>query len=126
MAQLHTAYSQLLASGARSCARCGNRFGTFGREYICPRCRKAKVGARRAEERRELSSRQQQIVYLICRAKTNKEIAYELCLTEGTVKEYLHQIFRKLHVTNRTELALSQFNGRTLLAPASRALKQVV
>jgi DNA-binding NarL/FixJ family response regulator len=45
-------------------------------------------------------------VALIRQAKTNKEIAYDLCLTEGTVKEYLHRIFRKLAVTNRTELAL--------------------
>ena len=43
---------------------------------------------------------------LIRQAKTNKEIAYALCLTEGTVKEYLYRIFRKLAVTNRTELAL--------------------
>lgn len=43
---------------------------------------------------------------LIRQAKTNKEIAYDLCLAEGTVKEYLHRIFRKLAVTNRTELAL--------------------
>ena len=53
-----------------------------------------------------LSFREQQIVSLIRQAKTNKEIAYDLCLTEGTVKEYLHRIFRKLAVTNRTELAL--------------------
>ncbi len=43
---------------------------------------------------------------LIRQAKTNKEIAYELCLAEGTVKEYLYRIFRKLAVTNRTELAM--------------------
>ena len=36
----------------------------------------------------------------------NKEIAYELHLTEGTVKEYLNRIFRKLDVSNRTELAV--------------------
>jgi DNA-binding CsgD family transcriptional regulator len=54
----------------------------------------------------ELSFREQQIVTLIRQAKTNKEIAYELCLAEGTVKEYLYRIFRKLAVTNRTELAL--------------------
>jgi DNA-binding NarL/FixJ family response regulator len=45
-------------------------------------------------------------VALIRQAKTNKEIAYELCLAEGTVKEYLYRIFRKLAVTNRTELAM--------------------
>jgi len=36
----------------------------------------------------------------------NKEIAYELRLTEGTIKEYLNRIYRKLGLTNRTELAI--------------------
>jgi len=125
MLKSNNAFPQLLVSDARSCARCGNRFSTFGREYICPQCRKPRVTIRKADERRQLSNREQQIVDLICRAKTNKEIAYELCLTEGTVKEYLHHIFRKLHVTNRTELALSRLNP-SLLRPGSSELKQVV
>jgi DNA-binding NarL/FixJ family response regulator len=45
-------------------------------------------------------------VQLIQQAKSNKEIAYELRLTVGTVKEYIYHIFRKLGVNNRTELAL--------------------
>ena len=116
--------SQILVSDSRSCARCGNRFGAFGREYICPQCRKPKVAIRKTEDRRQLSNREQQIVDLICRAKTNKEIAYELCLTEGTVKEYLHHIFRKVKVTNRTELALSRHNV-SLPRLALNELKQV-
>jgi DNA-binding NarL/FixJ family response regulator len=56
-------------------------------------------------------------VRLVQQAKSNKEIAYELCLTVGTVKEYLYRIFRKLQVANRTELAL---RGRELeIAEAS-------
>jgi DNA-binding NarL/FixJ family response regulator len=46
------------------------------------------------------------VVKLIAQAKLNKEIAYELHLTEGTVKEYLNRIFRKLGVSNRTALAV--------------------
>ena len=92
------------APPTRSCARCGDRFRAFGREYSCPACRRPVVAepARHAE----LSFREQQIVALIRQSKTNKEIAYEMCLVEGTVKEYLYRIFRKLAVTNRTELAL--------------------
>ncbi len=45
-----------------------------------------------------LSSRERQIAKLIREAKSNKEIAFELCLTVGTVKEYLYHIFRKLGV----------------------------
>jgi DNA-binding CsgD family transcriptional regulator len=49
-------------------------------------------------------------VILVRQAKANKEIAYELCLTEGTVKEYLNRIFKKLQVRNRTELAVRGLN----------------
>ena len=53
-----------------------------------------------------LSVRETQVVDLIQQAKSNKEIAYQLGLTTGTVKEYLFHIFRKLGISNRTELAL--------------------
>ena len=53
-----------------------------------------------------LTARQRQIATLVGQAKSNKQIAYELGLTEGTVKEYVSQIFRKLKVRNRTELAV--------------------
>ncbi len=55
---------------------------------------------------RDLTVRERQIVAIIRLGKLNKEIAYELGLTEGTVKEYLHRIFRKIGVNNRTELAI--------------------
>jgi DNA-binding CsgD family transcriptional regulator len=95
----------LLAPPTRSCARCGARFCAFGREYSCPGCRKSTAAPGPIKDA-DLSFREQQIVSLVRLAKTNKEIAYELCLAEGTVKEYLYRIFRKLAVTNRTELAL--------------------
>jgi DNA-binding NarL/FixJ family response regulator len=53
-----------------------------------------------------LSPRQQQIVQLLCGAKPNKEIASELHITEGTVKEYVSRIFRKTGAVNRTQLAV--------------------
>ena len=89
----------------RSCARCGNGFSTRGKEYTCPACRKPKNRSVH-KPNHALSFREQQIVALIAEAKANKEIAYDLCLSEGTVKEYLYHIFRKLNVTSRTELAL--------------------
>jgi len=54
----------------------------------------------------QLSFREKQVVLLVAQAKLNKEIAYELHLSEGTIKEYLNRIFRKVHVSNRTELAV--------------------
>jgi DNA-binding NarL/FixJ family response regulator len=90
----------------KSCARCGRIFGAMGREYTCPNCRRPKTSNESEMGSRELSCRERQIVMLVREAKANKEIAAELCLTEGTIKEYLHHIFRKLGVKNRTELAL--------------------
>ena len=83
----------------RSCCRCGQEFQSRSRELVCEACRKPKVS-------RELSFRERQIVDLVRQAKANKEIAYELHLSEGTVKEYLNRIFRKLEVRSRTELAI--------------------
>lgn len=56
---------------------------------------------------------------LIRQAKANKEIAFELRLTEGTVKEYLYRIFRKQNVTSRTELAVRSYQD--ILAPGTQA-----
>jgi len=88
----------------KTCARCGQNFGALRREYLCPVCRQPRPKHRIGGP--QLSYRETQVVALIRQAKANKEIAYELCLTEGTVKEYLNRIYKKLQVRNRTELAL--------------------
>ncbi len=65
-----------------------------------------------------LSLREKQVVDLICKGKLNKEIAYELHLTEGTVKEYLNRIFRKVGSSNRTELAVWAITGQARASTA--------
>lgn len=54
----------------------------------------------------KLTPREIELLRLIESGKTNKEIADELYISLGTVKGYLHQIFRKLHVKNRTEAVI--------------------
>jgi DNA-binding NarL/FixJ family response regulator len=54
----------------------------------------------------DLTIREKQIIVLVYQAKANKEIAYDLGVAEGTIKECLNRIFRKVDVTNRTGLAL--------------------
>ena len=66
----------------------------------------------------KLSFRERQVVGLICKAKLNKEIAYELHLTEGTVKEYLNRIFRKVGASNRTELAVWAIRNQASTLPS--------
>lgn len=53
-----------------------------------------------------LSKREQQITILVCQGLKNREIGDQLGMSEGTVKLYLHNIYRKLGVANRTSLAL--------------------
>ena len=91
----------------KSCFRCGLEFRGNIKERVCLACRKPLE--RRAEVNRGLSVREKQIVELVQQAKPNKEIAYDLHLSEGTIKEYLNRIFRKLRVSNRTELAIWAF-----------------
>src|SRR5262249_32180821 len=91
-------------SALRSCFRCGQEFRARDNERICMGCRKPRE--RKARVNPALSFQEKQIVELIQQAKLNKEIAHELHLTEGTIKEYLNRIFRKLGVSNRTQLAI--------------------
>ena len=52
-----------------------------------------------------LTNRQRQIVMLVALGNSNREIARQLDLTEGTVKVHLHNIHKKVGVPNRTALA---------------------
>ena len=65
---------------------------------------------RRAQERADstpaLTRRERELIELVRQGLRNRDIATELGVTEGTVKVYLHAIFDKLQVENRTELAL--------------------
>jgi DNA-binding NarL/FixJ family response regulator len=49
-----------------------------------------------------VTERQQEILHLLAQGLLNKQIASELSISINTVSAHLHEIFRKLHVTNRT------------------------
>ena len=53
-----------------------------------------------------LAPRERQLIRFVREGLRNREIAQKLGVTEGTVKTYLHAVFEKLGVTNRTELAM--------------------
>ena len=53
-----------------------------------------------------LSPREYEIVSLVSNGLSNKLVARELGLAEGTVKVHLHAIYRKTGVENRTSLAV--------------------
>ena len=53
-----------------------------------------------------LSPREYEIVSMVAQGFKNKEIAEKMLIGEQTVKNHLHNIFDKLHVSDRLELAL--------------------
>ena len=53
-----------------------------------------------------LTGRERNLLKLLARGKSNKEIAAQLTLTEMTVKGYVSDIFIKLGVNDRTQAAL--------------------
>ena len=53
-----------------------------------------------------LSQRELEILRLLANGATNKEIAAQLVLAEGTVKNHVTNILTKLGVTDRTRAAL--------------------
>lgn len=59
-----------------------------------------------------LTSREIEIVKLIGKGKSNKEIASELFLSEGTVKNYITNILSKLYLRDRTQVALYAVENR--------------
>jgi len=60
----------------------------------------------RERERSLLSQREREIVALVAQGFKNKEMAEKMFISEQTVKNHLHNIFDKLGVSDRLELAL--------------------
>jgi len=64
--------------------------------------------------RSALTNREIEVTRLVGRGLSNKQIAGELGVTEGTVKLHLHNVFRKLDVSSRIQAVLAA-RGRGLL-----------
>lgn len=62
---------------------------------------------KRAAAAIKLSIREDQIVRLLLRGKTNKEIANQLSISEKTVKHYMTILMQKLNARNRIEVVLA-------------------
>lgn len=60
----------------------------------------------RSRERSPLSQREREIVNLVAQGYKNREMAEKMFISEQTVKNHLHNIFDKLGVSDRLELAL--------------------
>jgi len=70
------------------------------------------AGPRR--EKPLLSDREREIVQLVAQGFRNREIGEKLFISEQTVKNHLHNIFDKLGVSDRLELALYAIHHRLI------------
>ena len=68
-----------------------------------------KMAKRLAErkQRADLSPRETEVLQLLTKGRSNKEIASSLFISEDTVKAHLKTLFSKLKVQDRTEAAIS-------------------
>ncbi|MFG6366563.1 response regulator [Schaedlerella sp.] len=60
----------------------------------------------------QISDRELEIITLIADGRSNKEIAAELFLSEGTVRNYLSDILDKLNLRDRTQLAVFYYQHK--------------
>ena len=74
--------------------------------------RSAETGQRR--DKPLLSDREKEIVQLVAQGFRNREIGEKLFISEQTVKNHLHNIFDKLGVSDRLELALYAIHHRLI------------
>jgi DNA-binding NarL/FixJ family response regulator len=58
-----------------------------------------------ADEKDNMSPREDEVLQLVAQGATNKEIADSLFISENTVKTHLRNIMDKLHLANRSQAA---------------------
>ena len=71
----------------------------------------------------QLTAQQYKVLYYLTEGWLNKQIAYDLNISEATVKAHMTAIFRKLGVTNRTQVVI-QAQRLHLEPPAERDLQR--
>ncbi|MGL6107832.1 response regulator [Romboutsia sp.] len=64
-----------------------------------------------------LTDREKEVVRLISEGHSNKEIASEIFLSEGTVKNHITSILSKMDLKHRTQIAITYLNSKKALKP---------
>lgn len=64
-----------------------------------------KQDSQEIELKRDLSLREKEVLRMVAKGYTNKEIGVALCISENTVRNHLRNIFEKLQLENRVQAA---------------------
>lgn len=76
-----------------------------------PDLMKASRSAEFDYKRFDINEKEKEIIELVAEGLSNKEIASELYLSEGTVRNYISGILEKLDLRDRTQLAVFYYNN---------------
>lgn len=106
-----------VVSALRGELACTPRFASL----LCRRLAVLANGRPKAND--TLTPREQQVAALVAQGRSNKEIAADLQIGPSTVKNYVHNILEKLHVSRRAAIAsrLDQVDHRRLSDHPGRA-----
>jgi DNA-binding NarL/FixJ family response regulator len=103
---LKTTDSDYLLHSIKSCLAGGISIHEQVAAKVMPKLLVEKKTEKQTELLFSLTDREKEIVKNIGLGKTNKEIAGELFLSVGTVKNHITQILTKLELRDRTQLAI--------------------
>ncbi|MER6175956.1 response regulator transcription factor [Streptosporangium sp. NPDC001681] len=108
----------LLKDTPRADLRRAVRAAAHGETVLSPSVADVLTRKVRKPEQRTLSRREVEVLGLIARGATNREIAAKLFITEATVKTHLLHIFAKLEVNDRAAAVAAAYETG-LLKPAT-------
>lgn len=94
-AELQIALGELLGGGAPMTSAIARRVVRYFRQQPKP-----------PSEDVNLSAREEEVLILLSKGYSNKEIAAQLTLSIDTIASYLKLIYKKMHVRSRTEAAV--------------------
>jgi DNA-binding NarL/FixJ family response regulator len=96
-----TSTNMQLATAAIRLVGQGGSFAPF--DLITTSDKRGRTEVKDSTESKDLTPRENEVLSRLRRGQPNKIIAYELTLTESTVKVHIRNIMRKMGATNRTE-----------------------
>ncbi|MBI4298290.1 MAG: response regulator transcription factor [Chloroflexi bacterium] len=77
------------------------------------------VGQERQREVERLTSREKEVLLLVARGETNREVAERLVISEFTARNTVSNILGKLGLRNRSELVRWALNNRVVMEPGN-------